>query len=350
MTAGDAGARPLSSGYGRIARRRTALLAGLSVALCLSVAVDIVTGPSGLGLADVVRGLIDPGSLNAGEAVILWTVRLPYALMAVAVGASLGVAGAETQTILNNPLASPYTLGISWAAALGAVTAIVFQLDVLFGTAVLPVAAFVGAVAAGLAILGMAQLLGSRTETIILFGIALVFACTALISLLQFLANAETIQETVFWMMGSLGRATWDKVALVFGVLVLAFPFIQKSAWSFTLLRAGEDQAASAGLNVHRLRLVSILRTSLLTAAAVAFVGTIGFVGLVGPHIARMLLGEDHRFLLPGAAITGALMLSLASIASKSILPGVVMPVGIVTALVGVPVFVFLIVLRRRGV
>ncbi len=350
MTAANVRDLPLAAGYGRIARRRAAILTGLAVALCLSVVADIVTGPSALSIAAVVGGLVDPASLGPGESVILWTVRLPYALMAVAVGASLGVAGAETQTALNNPLASPYTLGISWAAALGAVAAIVFRLDGVFGPAILPIAAFALAVAAGLAILGMSQLFGSRTETIILFGIALVFACTALISLLQFVADAETVQETVFWMMGSLGRATWEKVALVAVVFALVCPFTLRSAWAMTLLRGGEDQAASAGLAVHRLRLVAILRSSLLTAAAVAFVGTIGFVGLVGPHIARMLLGEDHRFLLPGAAITGALMLSLASIASKALLPGVILPVGIVTALVGVPVFVALIVARRRGV
>lgn len=350
MTLASAKPWSLAASYSRIAKHRVVLLLGLVIALCLSVSADIVTGPSTLSLTDVVGGILDPGSLGIGERVILWTVRLPYSLMAVVVGASLGIAGAETQTALNNPLASPYTLGISWAAALGAVAAIVLQLDAVFGAMILPLAAFAMAMAAGLAILALSQLFGSRPETIILFGIALVFACTALISLLQFLADAETIQESVFWMMGSLGRATWDKVAVVAAAFACVFPFTQWSAWSMTLLRAGEDQAASAGLGVHRLRLVSILRTSLLTATAVAFVGTIGFVGLVGPHIARMLLGEDHRFLLPGAAITGALMLSLASIASKALIPGVVLPVGIVTALVGVPVFVLLIIARRSRV
>ncbi|MDF1790429.1 MAG: iron ABC transporter permease [Thalassobaculaceae bacterium] len=342
-------ASDISAAYRRITRRRVGLLLTLCLALAGALVLDVVTGPSALTLGDVIRGLFDPTSLSAGERVILWSVRLPYALMAVVVGASLAVAGVETQTVLNNPLASPYTLGISWAAALGAVAAIVIGIDILPAAIVLPLAAFLSALTAGLAILALAQIFGSRTETIILFGIALVFACTALISLLQFVADAETVQQSVFWMMGSLGRATWEKLTVVALVFAAVMPFTLRGAWSMTLLRAGEEQASSAGLPVHRVRLAAILRASLLTAAAVSFVGTIGFIGLVGPHIARLLLGEDHRFLLPGAALTGALLLSLASIASKLLVAGAIIPVGIVTALVGVPTFVALLVARRRG-
>lgn len=336
--------------YQRLVRKRIYLLVGFFVALLISVAIDVATGPSGLPMSTVVKGLITPDSISAGERVILWSIRLPYALLAVVVGACLGLAGAETQTALNNPLASPYTLGISWAATLGAVFSIVIGLENLGipETIALPVSAFVFALAAGLIILTLAQIFGSRTETIILFGIALVFLCTALIHLFQFVADADDLQQSVFWSMGSLARATWTKVAIVGACFMLVLPWSMRSAWSMTMLRSGEQQAASAGLSVHRLRLMSLLKACILAATAVAFVGAIGFVGLVGPHIARLALGEDHRIYLPGAALTGALLLSLASVCSKVLVPGVIIPVGIVTALVGIPVFVTLIISRRR--
>lgn len=334
--------------YGRIARRRLAILFALGAGLLVSLAVDVATGPSGMPIATLVRGLIDPDVLSAAQQVILWNLRLPHALLAVVAGAALGLAGAETQTALSNPLASPYTLGISWAAAVGAVAAIVLGLEGVATGVAVPAAAFVMAVVAGLAILALAQLFGSRTDTVILFGIALVFACTAIISLLQFVGDAETVQESVVWMMGSLTRAGWDGAGLIAVALIVALPWALRGAWAMTLLRGGEDQAASAGLSVHRMRIAALFRCSLLTATTVAFVGPVGFVGLVGPHIARLILGEDHRFYLPGAALAGALLLSLAAIASKLLVAGVVIPVGIVTALVGVPVFVALIVLRRR--
>jgi len=346
--AAGTGAAGTPARYRRITRQRTWLLAALAAALLASVAADVGTGPSGLPLATLVQGLLDPQALAPAERVILWNLRLPHALLAAAAGASLGLAGAETQTALNNPLASPYTLGISWAAAVGAVAAIVLGLEGIGTALLLPLAAFAMALAAGLAILALAQVFGSQTDTVILFGIALVFACTAVISLLQFLGDAETVQQSVVWMMGSLARASWNGVGLIALTFALAAPRALRGAWAMTLLRGGEDQATSAGLSVHRMRIAALLRCSLLTAVTVAFVGPIGFVGLVGPHIARLLLGEDHRFYLPGAALTGALLLSLAAIASKLLIAGVVIPVGIVTAMIGVPVFVALIVARRR--
>lgn len=331
--------------------RRIVLLAGLALLACGSFVADLLTGPSSLEATKALAGLFFPDGLSVSERIILWDIRLPVALMALAVGGSLGLAGAETQTALNNPLASPYTLGISWAAILGATLAIVFDLALPgLGLALtLPLMAFLFAAVAGLLILALAHRFGSNTETIILFGIALLFSCSALISLLQFVADAEDVQESVLWSLGSLTRATWESVAAVSATLLLVFTLAMRRVWQMTVLRGGEEHARSIGLSVHRLRLGTLMRAALASAMAVAFVGAIGFVGLVAPHITRMLLGEDHRFYLPGAVIVGAALLSLASIASKLIVPGIVIPVGIVTALVGIPVFVTLIVLQRRA-
>ncbi|AXO89964.1 iron ABC transporter permease [Pseudomonas parafulva] len=336
--------------YRRLLWRRTALVGGLAVLLLLSVLGDLASGASGMGLGQLLHGVFDPSTLSATERVIIWNVRLPYALMAVLVGAALALAGAEMQAILDNPLASPFTLGVSSAAALGASLAIAYPLSVawLSPSAQVTVMAFVFACLSVLLLQGMSRLRGAGVESLVLFGIALVFSCNALVSLLQLLATEDVLQQLVFWTLGSLARANWQKLGILAAVLVLVVPFSLRSASAMTLLRMGEDRARSFGVDTRRLRVASLLRISLLSATAVAFVGTIGFIGLVGPHIARLLVGEDQRFLLPASALVGALLLSLSSIASKLILPGVIVPVGIVTALVGVPVFVALVFKRGR--
>lgn len=342
----------LARDYRRFIQLRRLALAGLALAVTLALLLDVTIGPSEFPLGQLLAGLWDRDSLPPAQAVILWDIRLPYAVMAVLVGASLGLAGAEIQTALNNPLASPFTLGVSAAATFGAALAIVLGLD-LFGlgeTYAVTLLAFLCAAGATLLILTLARSYGAGVETVVLFGIALLFTFEALGWLLQFMADSDALQQIVFWTMGSLARASWEKIAVVAVVLSLALVFSLRQVWSMSALCGGEEQARSLGVPVERLRLVVLLRVSLLAATAMAFVGTIGFVGLVGPHIARLLLGEDHRYYLPGSALAGALMLSLASTLSKSLIPGVVLPIGIVTALVGVPLFMLLILGRRRGV
>ncbi|HAC26428.1 MAG TPA: iron ABC transporter permease [Marinobacter hydrocarbonoclasticus] len=340
----------MADDYRRFVWRRVLCLGGLTLAAMTALLVDIASGPSMLGLLDVFRGLLNPEGIDAGTRVIIEDIRLPYALMAVVVGACLGLAGAEMQTVLNNPLASPFTLGVGAAATLGASLVIAFNISVLGLAAhvLLPLSAFVFAAAASLLILVLSRTLGASVHAVVLFGIALLFGINAVVGLIQFMADAESVQQIVFWTMGSLARASLDKVAIVALVLALCLPFSLRNAWAMTLLRSGEEQARSLGIRVERMRLVVLMRVSLLTAAAMCFVGEIGFIGLVAPHIARLMLGEDHRFLLPGSALAGAVLLSLSSIASKLLVPGVVLPVGIVTALVGIPLFITLIIGRSR--
>lgn len=344
-------ASSLAVRYARFTLGRSLILLALFLALVLSFLADIATGPSSFPIAKVIAGLLEPGSLSRGDQVILWDIRMPAAAMAVVVGAALGLAGAEMQTVLNNPLASPFTLGVSNAATLGA--ALVIALDVtlvgLEPTLVIPLAAFVFAMGSTLIVQGLAKFQGATADTVVLFGIAMVFVMNALLWLVQYMASADALQQIVFWTMGSLGRSTWDKVAVVVAVFVACLPLSMRHVWVMTALRGGEDHARSFGVPVERLRLLVLLRVSLLAGAAVAFVGTISFIGLVGPHIARLALGEDHRFTLPGAALAGALVLSLASIASKMLVPGTILPVGIVTALVGIPLFMGLLLLQRRS-
>ncbi|MEE4452128.1 iron ABC transporter permease [Novosphingobium resinovorum] len=338
--------------YRRLLVRRTAILAAIGLLCLVAFLLDISTGPSGLPLGHVWAGLFDPGSLSAPEVTIIRQVRLPYALMAILVGAALSLSGAEMQTILNNPLASPFTLGVSSAASFGAALAIVLGLSLPFVPAdwMVPLNAFFCAFASVLLLEGLARSRAAGVEGVVLFGIALVFTFNALVALVQFVASQEALSQLVFWSMGSLARATWVNLAVLLAVIVLVLPFSLGAAHAMTALRLGEDRARSFGIDVQRLRLASLLRISALAATSVAFVGTIGFIGLVGPHIARLLLGEDHRFLLPASMLTGALVMSLASVASKLLVPGVLLPVGIVTSMIGVPVFLTLILRKPQRV
>ena len=336
--------------YDRLVRRRATIIVLLGVAVGVAFVADLVTGPSSLGAFDALRGLFRPHELSASMQIIIWDVRLPQALMAILVGAALSLAGAEMQTILNNPLASPFTLGVSSAASLGAALAIVLGLGLpgINISWLISGNAFIFAFGSVLLLQMLSRLRGTGPETLVLFGIAMVFTFNALVALIQFIASQEALQQLVFWSMGSLSRATWDKLLVLALVLAAIVPFSLLAAWPMTTLRLGEDRARSFGINVTRLRFMALLRVSVLAATSVAFVGTIGFIGLVGPHVARLLVGEDHRFFLPTSLLAGALVMSLSSVAAKTIVPGAILPVGIVTALIGVPFFVALILFRRE--
>lgn len=340
----------LQAAYGRIMRQRLTVCILLSLAVIASLVADVSLGSASFSVKDVLQAIFQPDRLDPDTRVIIQELRLPYALMAVLVGVALSLAGAEMQTILNNPLASPFTLGVSSAASLGAALAIVLNLG-LPGVPpewLVTGNAFIFAFGSVLLLQAVASFTGG-VQTLVLFGIALVFSFNAMVAMLQYVASADALQQLVFWSMGSLTRASWDAVQTLGIVVLLVLPFSLRSAWQMTTLRLGDERAATLGIDVNRLRFFALLRISLLAATAVAFVGTIGFIGLVGPHIARMLIGEDHRFFLPVSALVGALVMSLAAIVSKQLIPGVILPVGIVTALVGVPLFMSLIFKRGRA-
>ncbi|EPC03443.1 iron-siderophore ABC transporter permease [Litchfieldella anticariensis FP35 = DSM 16096] len=338
------------SRYRALVRRRQLILLGLGLALIFSLCVDLALGPARYGLDEVVRALLAPGSVSQQVRVVVWEIRMPVALMAVVVGAALSVAGAQMQTILNNPLASPFTLGISAAASFGAALALAFGVAIIPAAIayVVPINAFVMAMLAALLIHLLSIKRGVTVETIVLLGIALVFTFNALLALVQFLASSQALAAVVFWTMGSLTKATWPKLAITTFALLVVLPIFARRAWALTALRLGEEKAASFGIKVTRLRLETLMMVSLLAAIPVAFVGTIGFIGLVGPHIARMLIGEDQRFFLPASALSGALILSASSVLSKALVPGTIFPIGVVTSLIGIPFFISLILSNTR--
>jgi iron complex transport system permease protein len=349
MAALSPAAATAQEGWRRLAARRAAMLGGGVVLLALFVIADAATGPAMLPPGTVARSVFGLGADPMVDAIV-WSIRLPVALMAVLVGAALGLTGAVMQTILNNPLASSYTLGVSAGAGFGAALVIVLGAALPIPEAqAIPVSAFIFAALACSSVWLLGGLRGATPETLVLAGIALMFLFQAALATLQFLASPEALQQIVFWLFGSLQRATWPKLAIVAAVLVVAVPLLMRDAWALTALRFGDERAAALGVGVRGVRFRGFVFVSVATGVAVAFVGTIGFVGLVAPHVARMLIGEDQRLMLPGAALAGAALLSLASVASKVISPGALFPIGIVTALIGVPFFAWLIVTSRRS-
>lgn len=334
--------------YNSQMRRRLTRLAGAFLVLAALTIADILTGPAMLGLSDVLTGLFKPAKADAMTRVIVQDIRLPMSLMAILVGMSLGMAGVHMQTILGNPLASPYTLGFSAAAGFGAALAILTGFSLPFlPWLTIPLSAFVMCVLAAALVFAFSKMRGMRPEIMVLAGIATLFMFQSAQSLVQYLAAPEVLQAIVFWLFGSLLKASWNNVPIVATVFVATSLAVLPNLWQLTALRLGDARAAAIGVDVSRLRIKLFGVVALLTVGAVAFVGTIGFVGLVAPHIARMLVGEDQRILLPMAALMGAITMTGASVASKLISPGGVIPIGIVTALIGVP-FLFFLILRGQ--
>ncbi|MFD2205551.1 FecCD family ABC transporter permease [Kiloniella antarctica] len=335
--------------YTRLVNKRLFCLLIAIFALFALLVTDILVGPAFLNAFDVLSALVSPQSqADPTVYVIVHSIRLPMTLMALVVGASLGIAGVQMQTILGNPLASPYTLGFSAAAGFGAAVTILigFELPFIPGFTV-PLAAFIMAgLACGL-VYGFAHVRGVTAEIMILAGIATLFLFQSLQSLVQYMASPEVLQEIVFWLFGSMLKASWFSVSVSSSILILSMVILARNSWQLTALRMGDERARSIGVNVQRLRIKIFLLVSLLTAGAVAFVGTIGFIGLVAPHIARMIVGEDHRILMPLSGLVGGLLMIGASIVSKIISPGYVVPIGIVTAVIGVP-FLFGLILTHK--
>ena len=315
----------------------------------VSFLFDIATGPAmtdTLPVGEVVNVLLGKPEVDEMNRLIVMDLRLPIAVMALVVGAALGVGGAEIQTLLNNPMASPYTLGLA-AAGLGASMVIAFGGFGLPETVAVPIGAFVMTMLASGILFLFASARRFNSAMLVLVGIALLFLFQSILSLIQFIAAPEISQQILFWLFGSLTKVTWETVIVTAAVTAVCVFLLSRDVWKLTALRLGEERAVGLGINLQLLRLKTLVLVAVMTATAISFVGVIGFIGLVAPHVARILLGEDQRFFLPGAMLAGAAFLSVASVLSKVIIPGALFPVGIVTSFVGVPFF-FWIVLTKR--
>jgi iron complex transport system permease protein len=328
---------------------------GLSAMLVLTCALSLSHGASGVHLGGAWQAWLSGIPLPDRDRLILWEIRLPRMLTGVLVGASLAVAGAVMQGLFRNPLADPGLVGVGAGAGLGAVTAIVLGgmapawVAATLGWHLVPVAAFLGGWLSTLLLYRVSTRAGrTSVATMLLAGIALGALAGAATGILVYLADDRQLRDLTFWGLGSLGGASWPKIAAAGPVMVLALlaaPFLARGLNGLAL---GEAAAHHIGLPVQRVKAVAILTVAAATGAAVAVSGGIGFVGIVVPHLLRLATGPDHRYLLINAGLLGATLLLLADLIARSVIAPAELPIGIVTAVIGAPVFLW-ILLRRRG-
>lgn len=335
-------------------RRFLLALLGMAILLVLTLAFSLGVGAVGLNPGTVIEVLY--ASISSGvcgdttACSIVWQLRLPRALLAMLIGCGLGAAGAAFQGLFRNPLADPYTVGASSGAALGATLAITLRWsEGAAGLGPVPLAAFVGSLAAVGVVYAIASV-GGRTPVIalLLAGAALSTMLSAFVSLLAML-NDRTLHEIFAWLLGSLGGRSWPHLAASAPYLIvgpIAFFFLARP---LDALACGEVTAQTLGLPLTRARGVIVALASLITAAAVAAGGTIGFVGLISPHIARLLFGATHRRVLPASTILGGLLLLLADDVARTVVAPVELPVGIITALLGGPFFLYILKTRKQS-
>ncbi len=329
------------------------LLLGLAVLLALSCALSLVFGAAQVPLERVLAILarqlfgIEPAvAVSIGQDSIVWQLRAPRVLLGALVGAGLALVGTALQAVTRNPLADPHLLGVSSGAAFGAVL-VVLYLGEFAGMLSLPLAAFVGAMASMLLVLAIASRGGRlQSERLLLAGVAVSFVMMAASNLLLYLGNPHAASSVLFWMLGGLGLARWELLWLPALCLLLALAVLLGLGRALNALMAGEQSAVSLGLEPRRVRLVVFVVASLLTGVLVSLSGAIGFVGLMLPHVARFLVGAEHRRVLPVAALLGALFLVWVDVAARTWLAPQDLPIGIVTAAIGGAFFVAL--LRRR--
>jgi iron complex transport system permease protein len=332
-------------------------MAALVAALVAAVLTAVIVGAAGLSVAEALRalaGLVRHGTDATGRYPdwaprLLLDLRLPRIALALIVGAALSTAGASFQGIFRNPLAEPYLLGVSAGAGLGATVAIVWKPLSSLGVYTLPLLAFVGATLAAFLVYRLATF-GSHTggASLLLSGVAVGSTLTAITSFLM-VATERDLHTVVIWLMGGLSTATWTKVFITLPVIGAGFVYMMLMSRRMNLLLMGEERARELGIDGQRTRRNLMIVAALTTASAVAFSGLIGFVGLMVPHIMRLLVGPDHRRLLPAAALFGALLLLVADTVARTAIAPSEIPVGIITAATGGPFFLYLL-RARKGV
>ncbi|WP_199563419.1 MULTISPECIES: iron ABC transporter permease [unclassified Oceanispirochaeta] len=340
----------LEQQYRQIVFRKVFFLIAAVILLFVLTLYSLSHGAASISVSEALGALFNPESNDSFIKTVIWEIRLPRVCAALLAGAGLGLAGAVMQGILRNPLASPFTLGISSAAGFGASLAIVLGIGIGSNSHLIIISnAFIFALAAFVLVFFLARVRGLSPETLILSGIAVMYLFSSMTSFLQYIATAEQLSAVVFWMMGSLSGSSWLQVSVMGVVFLISSPLLMLSAWDFNAMASGSDSALTMGINVNRVTVVSMVISALLTASIISFTGVIGFIGLVAPHMTRMLTGGDHRFLLPSSSISGALLLLAADTLSRNLIPPSEIPLGIMTSFIGVPFFIYILLTRRKG-
>lgn len=336
---------------------------GIKVLICLAIGFLCLLFGMGVGsvfispadVAAIVKSRITGGMLPEhipkNTASILWNLRMPRAVMAFLVGSALAASGAVMQSVLRNPLASGYTLGVSSGASLAAAAVIVsgFSLP-LSGGYTLVLCGFLGGLVTVFVTIALASQFDRNLEstTVILTGMVISLFVNALLTLITAFSN-EHLQQMVFWQMGSFSGQSWNNCAIMLVVVSVGVLILTRYGWEMDLITFGEEQALSAGVELKQVKIILIVLTSLLTGSAVAFAGVIGFIDLISPHVVRRIFGSNHRMVVPMSALFGGSFMVLSDLAARTIVSPKELPVGAVTALIGAPFFVYVYFIRRKG-
>ncbi len=339
--------------YHKSGRYKLLFLLAVVITLLLVLFVSLITGSAEIGAAELFNMFVGKSSSFTEQ--IIYQIRMPRAIGAVLAGMALSVSGAVIQSLLRNPLASPFTLGISGASAFGAAFAIIVfgagssyvgsnDLASINNPYIITVSAFAWSLIGVFVILMLSRYRGAGPEIIILAGIIISSLFGAGIAAMQYFADSVQLTSIVFWTFGDIGRASWSNVLILLVVTVPVLFFFVYQTWNYKALQSGDEYANSMGVNVKRVRLTGMLVASLATAVVVSFYGVIAFVGLVVPHIVRRIIGGDEQYLIPASALFGALFLLASDTLARTIISPVVLPVGILTSFLGAPLFLFLLI------
>ena len=330
-----------------IERRNVAIIAALAVACVFVAFAALSSGASNMGLLDSVQALFGFGSSQ--DVMTVRSIRLPRVVCAIVAGAGLALAGAALQSVLENPLASASTVGISQGAAFGATVAILLIIPSFAGSSTnvgmgtIALFAFAGAMASSLIVLLFSRLGFSSPESIILVGVALSALWAGASTIIQYFSDDLELTKVIFWQFGDLGRATWSQIGLMalLGTACAAYFFANR--WNYNALQNGGHVAGGLGVDVKRTRVLGVVVASLMAAVMVSFVGLINFIGLIAPHIARRFVGDDYRFLLPASLVLGAIIMLASDLAARMVISPIILPIGAITSLLGAPLFLYLL-------
>jgi len=343
--------------YHSLVARRFSFLILSFLLLFFLLFYSLSVGPIELSIQEVFSSLLGRECAEITHRVV-WDIRLVRALTAIVAGISLSVAGAVMQNILRNPLGSPFTLGISHAAAFGAAFAIIVfgagtftsgskGVLVLNNPYIVTISAFFWSLSASLIIFMLAKLKKATPESMILLGVALGSLFMAGITAMQYFANDVQLSAMIFWTFGDMGRASWRDLWIMSGVTLPTVIYFLRKSWDYNVMNFGDEVAKSLGVEVERTRLYGMLFASLVTAVTISIVGIIGFVGLVVPHIVRKIIGGDERFLIPASCLFGGVLLLASDTAARTVISPIVLPVGLLTSFMGAPLFIYLVMKEK---
>lgn len=343
--------------YKKLKGKRAGLIFVLAAGLAAMTIIAFAVGGSSVGLADMFASIGDyitgAGDVSDTQKYIALDIRLPRVLTGIVSGAALALAGLLMQGIFQNPLVSPYTLGISNAASFGASLAIIFFSGVsavTMGYYMTPLLAFSFSVIAMVLVFVVAKVGGYSTKTLVLTGVAIGYLFSSLVSLMKYVANVDSLPDLVYWQMGSVAHTTWIQFYIILGVFGVCTVISLILSWDLNIMTLGKDEATALGVNFKRIQTITFIMTTILTAVTVSFTGVIGFVGLVAPHVTRMLVGNDYRYCIPASALTGSLLLLAADTIARTVIAPSELPVGIITSLVGVPFYIYLVLRRNKNI